>query len=310
VTVTPTFYGFHEDGGSLLSSIYSDAGGWIEDRGGVAWAGEFPADAIIIHEDSAAQVGVGSLVWSDGADTIYCWDVVGDVLYSYTATVGALVSSAYYHAGKLYWSEIPAAPTVTTTILYLRRADCDLTGAETVSTVELETSEDATWDSLTAAINSVALLIAATFTAESSGGRGSRMPLSGSSGTTSGEGAGSPGSALFIAGVSDGDGKSLLPSGGEMLALEDAVYPSEEPRWPTTASWVVASGLPANVDSRTEDGKALLYGIDAEDEAEPRVAIVAAATDTSGAPDSRVVVENHPTVGAPPDILFLMEAAA
>lgn len=140
---------------------------WADGRAGLYVDGTFvsyrstsgpdiPEAPCLIHEDSEAIVGPGSIVTRVDADALRVWDVEGAATYGYTCEAGYVVSPAIYADGFLWWVEREVAQHGGTgthaTFFRLRKSRTDLdTDIATVYTYEAEhyLGFSATWFPLT-----------------------------------------------------------------------------------------------------------------------------------------------------------------
>lgn len=130
--VTWNQYAFAWDGtpdGNFYAYLYND-GDYASTRGDIAMTGsaQNPNLWTIIHEDSSATVGDGSLAYRGGSG-VCVWDVEGGVLYE-TALSNTTRGGIVYKAGKLYWIEDDGAGN-----LLVKESDTDLTNISTLSTI-------------------------------------------------------------------------------------------------------------------------------------------------------------------------------
>lgn len=132
----PTLYAFTFNGADYVATRSTKS------SAGLAIAG---ITCSIIYEDSAANVGAGSLAFLDrnsiaagdyAGTNIYVWDVVGDAIHSYSTSGDWVATCPAYKGGYLYWMELDSTPDGVTGEFGVRlvRADCDLTNDSVIQT--------------------------------------------------------------------------------------------------------------------------------------------------------------------------------
>ncbi len=104
---------------------------------------------------------------------------------------------------------------------------------------------------------------------------------------------------------SGGDAVGTDADNSALRHCDDAANAPSLVRWPSTGVWAF---LPPpdvpQVSVSLDGGTAMLYGVKPSTFAQ--VAIIASSTATGGSPTSSTIIANHPELGAPPRLLFLM----
>lgn len=313
----PRYHAFFT-GGDLVASIYSSAGGWIEDRGSISLSPDLMPDgrnAILIRSDTGGFVGDNSLAWRSGAAELSVWDVEGEASFTYTATEGAFLSAPIYSGGFLWWFEAPASGVDFLWPMWLMRARCDL------ASLTVETREsliaNAALDSLDFESDSMRIaatplhLIGTSFGFDSinhevDGGVIARCSFDGEDADAYAWGDAESGSRVQLGtwlGLPSVTGTILgIPHNGSTLAkvLDDVDDLSTLAHWPTADAWALATGR--NCGLSTSGAVATLYGMR---DGVPTL-IEASAEATAGEPTLVVAIADHPDLETSPALLYTL----
>lgn len=115
---------------------------WADGRAGLYIDGTFvsyrsttgptiPEAPSLIHTDSEAIVGAGSIAFRVDSENLRVWDVAGDVTYDYAVPAGYVTTPPIYADGYLWWIEREAVQHggggAHKTYFRLRKARTDLT---------------------------------------------------------------------------------------------------------------------------------------------------------------------------------------
>lgn len=132
------YYAFYADG---RAALYVD-GTFVSYRpNGSSGGPTIPEAPSLIHEDSEAIVGPGSIAFRVDSTHLAVWDVDGDATYSYEVPAGYVTTPPIYADGFLWWIEREAVQHGSTgthkTWFRLRKARTDLdTDLATVQSYE------------------------------------------------------------------------------------------------------------------------------------------------------------------------------